>query len=166
MPIAPLRGILKRIVTRSGSGGVAAGAASAAAAASSSSALAQRAESNSAAAASSSSSGSGSRAATEAMKGLVTKFSDTFLSEFQEREWRCACGHIFRAAGEWSPCEPARCEAPACPCPTFFLSGPGRELLHNGKVPPPMLAALPAPSGTSQQAGGARKPPSCGNRFR
>jgi hypothetical protein len=91
-------------------------------------------------------------------KGITTlksKVSDTILSEFQEREWKCACGHIFRASGEWSPCEPSRCEAPRCPNPKFFLSGPGVNMLNkDGTVPlPQKVAALPASSKTSSKPG-------------
>ena len=76
---------------------------------------------------------------------LKTKVFDTILSEFQEKEWRCSCGHVFRASGEWQACEPSRCEAPRCPNPKFFLDGPGKQMLNkDGTVPlPQRVQALP-----------------------
>ena len=56
------------------------------------------------------------------------------LAGLGEKEWKCHCGHVFRAAGEWYPTEPAYCEAPACPNPTFYLDGPGRAMLESGKM--------------------------------
>jgi len=76
---------------------------------------------------------------------LKTKVFDTILSEFQEKEWRCSCGHVFRASGDWEACEPSRCEAPRCPNPKFFLDGPGKNMLNkDGTVPlPQRVQALP-----------------------
>lgn len=52
------------------------------------------------------------------------------MAGLREREWKCQCGHVFRAEGEWYPTEPCYCEAPGCPNPTYYLDGPGRALLE------------------------------------
>ncbi len=62
------------------------------------------------------------------VKGAVQKAME--IAGFAEREWKCHCGHIFRAEGEWYPTEPCYCEAPGCPNPTFYLDGPGRAMLE------------------------------------
>jgi hypothetical protein len=69
-------------------------------------------------------------AGVELKKALVTAMGMAGLSE---KEWKCHCGHVFRAAGEWYPTEPSYCEAPGCPNPTFYLDGPGRAMLESGK---------------------------------
>lgn len=65
--------------------------------------------------------------ATELMMSAKQAFES-----FDEREWKCPCGHVFRASGHWEPTEPARCEAPGCPNPKFYLDGPGRQMLEDG----------------------------------
>lgn len=94
---------------------------------------------------------------------IKTKVFDTLLAEFQEKEWRCGCGHVFRDSGDWQACEPSRCEAPSCPNPKFFLDGPGKNMLNkDGTVPlPQRVQALPA----SCKGNGPKG--SCGsNRFK
>lgn len=94
---------------------------------------------------SSSSTEAASAAFNKGITTLKTKVFDTILSEFQEKEWRCSCGHVFRASGEWQACEPLSCEAPRCPNPKFFLDGPGKSMLNkDGTVPlPQRVQALP-----------------------
>ena len=71
---------------------------------------------------------SGSPSASSALTSLKEKVSQMF----EEKEWTCHCGHKFRAAGEWYPTEPAQCEAPGCPNPSYYIDGPGRAMLEAG----------------------------------
>jgi hypothetical protein len=105
------------------------------------------------------------------VKEAMNKLSAVFGEE--EKEWKCHCGHVFRAAGEWVPTEPCNCEAPGCPNPRYFLDGPGRAMLEarnsGGSVEGGSSAAgsigsstssagaLPASSGLGGRFGGGKK---------
>lgn len=67
----------------------------------------------------------------QSIKKVVDKISSDLGIE--EKEWQCWCGHKFVAAGQWYPTEACFCEAPGCPNPQFFLSGPGRQMLEARK---------------------------------
>jgi hypothetical protein len=90
--------------------------------------------------------------------GSLATIKEAFNMAFEDKEWKCHCGHVFRAPGEWYPTEPAYCEAPACPNPTFYLDGPGRAMLDSGDI---KGKPLPTPGKTK----GGGKPGGMGGRF-
>ena len=77
------------------------------------------------------SAGSGGGAKTGAA-GALASIKTQMEAMFEEKEWTCHCGHKFKAAGEWYPTEPASCEAPGCPNPSYYIDGPGRAMLEAG----------------------------------
>ncbi len=91
---------------------------------------------------------------------FVAKVNSKLESYEPVKEWKCWCGHVFKAPGEWYPTEPAMCEAPGCPNPKFFLSGPGRAMLAAGGPPAPQVGGAAGAAG--QLPEGAKKLPTGG----
>ena len=82
----------------------------------------------------------------------------------EEKEWKCPCGHIFRASGDWVACAAVYCEVPSCPNPKYYLEGAGRALLEANpqgvkleQVKPASKQLPPGSSGVSSRLGGGSK---------
>ncbi len=59
-------------------------------------------------------------------------FASAMTDFATEREWKCWCGHVFRAPGQWIPTSRTMCQAPGCPDRDFFISGEGAKRLEAG----------------------------------